>query len=133
MKKLLNIIGPGLLVAATGVGAGDLATSAFAGSKLGVAVLWAVIAGAILKFVITEGLTRWQLATGQTLLEGMATHLGRPIQYVFLVYLLLWSFAVGLALISASGVATHALFPIFANAAFTPWPSAAFTAGGRFL
>ena len=40
--NLLTIVGPGMLVAATGVGAGDLATGAFTGSKLGVAVLWAV-------------------------------------------------------------------------------------------
>ena len=45
----LKIIGPGLLIAATGVGAGDLAGGAFAGSKLGVAVLWAVLLGAFFK------------------------------------------------------------------------------------
>ena len=37
--RLLTIIGPGVLVATTGVGAGDPATGAFTGSKLGVAVL----------------------------------------------------------------------------------------------
>ena len=42
-------LGPGLLVAATGVGAGDLATAAFTGSHLGPAVLWAVLVGAALK------------------------------------------------------------------------------------
>jgi len=42
----LAILGPGILVAATGVGAGDLATGALAGSKLGPAVLWAVVVGA---------------------------------------------------------------------------------------
>lgn len=67
---LLAVIGPGLLVAATGVGAGDLATGAFTGNKLGVAVLWAVALGAFIKFVLNEGLARWQLATGQTVLEG---------------------------------------------------------------
>ena len=45
-KKLLAVIGPGILVAATGIGAGDLATSAFAGSALGLTVLWAVVLGA---------------------------------------------------------------------------------------
>ena len=44
--RLLAVIGPGILVAATGVGAGDLATGALAGGKLGVAVLWAVLIGA---------------------------------------------------------------------------------------
>ncbi len=44
-KKWLSILGPGILVAATGVGAGDLATAAFTGSRLGLACLWAVVLG----------------------------------------------------------------------------------------
>ena len=100
-------------MAATGVGAGDLATGAITGSKLGVVVLWAVVVGAILKFVLTEGLTRWQLATDQTLLEGCVTHFGGIFQLLFLAYLLLWSFFVGSALMSACGVAAHAILPLF--------------------
>ena len=69
-KNLLVIVGPGLLVAATGVGAGDLATASLSGSFLGTAILWAAVLGAFLKFVVTEGLARWQLATGDTLIEG---------------------------------------------------------------
>ena len=83
-KNLLTIIGPGILVAATGVGAGDLATATFTGTKLGLAILWAVVLGAFFKFVLNEGLTRWQLATGDTLLEGASNCLGRPAQYSFL-------------------------------------------------
>jgi Mn2+/Fe2+ NRAMP family transporter len=45
--RLLSMIGPGILVAATGVGAGDLSGAGFAGSQLGVAVLWAVLVGAV--------------------------------------------------------------------------------------
>lgn len=104
---LFAMIGPGLLVAATGVGAGDLATGAFTGAKLGVAVLWAVVIGAFIKYVLNEGLARWQLATGTTLLEGAARHFGRRTMCVFLAYLCLWSFCVGSALMSACGVAAH--------------------------
>ena len=111
-NNLLAMIGPGVLVAATGVGAGDLATAAFAGTKLGVAILWAVVLGAFFKFILTEGLTRWQLATGDTLLEGAMSHLGRPAQYGFLGYLLVWSFLVAAALMSACGVAAQAIFPV---------------------
>lgn len=115
VEAMFATIGPGILVAATGVGAGDLATGAFTGNKLGVAVLWAVLVGAFLKFVINEGLARWQLATNETLLEGAIHRLGRPVQYVFLPYLLLWSFFVGAALMSACGVAMHAMAPVFEN------------------
>lgn len=117
MKRFLTIIGPGLLVAATGIGAGDLATAGFAGSYLGTAILWAVVVGALLKFVITEGLARWQLATGTTLLEGVVTRMGKPAGWVFMAYLLLWSFFVGSALMSACGVTFHALVPVFEDAA----------------
>lgn len=111
MRRPLAIIGPGLLVAATGVGAGDLASAGFAGSKLGYAILWAVLLGAFLKFMLTEGLARWQIATGSTLLEGICLRLGPVARLVFILYLLPWTFFVGAALISACGVATHAMLP----------------------
>lgn len=115
-RKTLRILGPGLLVAATGVGAGDLATAAFTGNRLGTAVLWVVVLGAFLKFVLNEGLTRWQLATGRTLLEGVVDHLGRPAAWLFLVYFVAWSYMVAAALMSACGVVAHAMVPVFAQA-----------------
>jgi Mn2+/Fe2+ NRAMP family transporter len=115
-RGLLATLGPGILVAATGVGVGDIAGAGFAGSRLGYAVAWAAVAGAFVKFVVNEGLARWQLATGQTLLEGAVVRFGRPVQWLFLAYLLVWSWAVGSALISASGVAGHALLPVFDHA-----------------
>lgn len=111
--NLLRLVGPGLLVAATGVGAGDLATGAFSGAQLGLAVLWAVVIGAFLKFVLTEGLARWQIATGETLLKGAVTRLGPVVKFGFGIYLVGWSFFVGAALISACGVTAHALVPVF--------------------
>ena len=53
-KKIFTVVGPGILVAATGVGAGDLATATFTGTKLGVAVLWVVLLGAFFKFILNE-------------------------------------------------------------------------------
>src|SRR5262245_25405289 len=108
----LAIIGPGMIVAATGVGAGDLATGAFTGSKLGTSVLWAVVLGVTLKFAVNEGLARWQLMTGTTLLEGVARHLGRPVITIFLTYLIFWTFFVASALMNASGVAMNAVLPL---------------------
>ncbi|MFG0329787.1 MAG: Nramp family divalent metal transporter [Phycisphaerales bacterium] len=111
VTRALAIISPGLVVAATGVGAGDLATAGFAGAKLGVGLVWAVALGAFLKFVLNEGLARWQLATGETILTGAMTRLGPVVSILFLIYFLPWSFVVGAALISATGVTAAAMAP----------------------
>lgn len=113
MRRALAAIGPGMLVAATGVGAGDLATAGFAGSRLGLAIAWAVVLGAALKWLLNEGLARHQLATGRTILETSLSRGGRIAQALFGAYLLLFAWFVGRALMSAAGVATHALVPVF--------------------
>lgn len=110
------LLGPGLLLAATGVGGGDLATASFVGGVLGTTVLWAVAVGAFMKFVVTEGLARWQLATGETLIEGVVKRAGPVAVWIFLPYFLLWSFFVGSAQMSANGVTLHALLPLFDDA-----------------
>lgn len=115
-RHALAVLGPGILIAATGVGAGDLATAAFSGSRLGTAILWAVLVGALLKFALTEGLARWQLGSGETLLEGTVRHLGRGVGIAFLIYLLPWTFLVSAALMSACGAAAHAIVPWTADA-----------------
>ena len=66
----LKLIGPGLVVAATGVGAGDMVTSLAAGTQFGTILIWTIILGAVLKFALTEGLGRWYMATRTTILEG---------------------------------------------------------------
>lgn len=108
----LSILTPGILVATTGVGAGDLLTASIAGSKAGVAILWAALVGSFMKWTLNEGLARWQMATDTTLLEGWVTRLGRWIQWVFLVYFVMWSFFVGGALVTACGVAASSILPV---------------------
>ncbi len=102
----------GFIVAATGVGAGDLLTASLAGSAVGVSILWAAWVGAWLKFVLNEGLARWQMATGQSILEGWFCHLPRFFPWLFFVYFFLWAFYVGGALINACGVAGVGFFSL---------------------
>lgn len=116
--QALRQVGPGLVIAATGLGAGDIVAGSAAGSRFGYAVVWAAAAGAFVKFVLNEGLARWQLATGTTLIEGWVERLGRWVQFYFLAYLVLWSFIVGGALISACGLAAHAMAPALSVAAW---------------
>jgi len=111
-KSWLAIIGPGILVAATGVGAGDLLTASIAGSRVGLAILWAALIGSFMKWTLNEGIARWQMATGTTLLEGWVNRLGGWIEWIFIPYFLMWSFFVGGALISGCGVAASSLIPL---------------------
>ena len=71
----------------------------------------------MIKYILNEGLTRWQLATGTTILEGTAKHISQPVQWLFLGYLFVWSYLVAMALMSACGVAALAIFPFFEDAA----------------
>ncbi|MEM6769131.1 MAG: Nramp family divalent metal transporter [Bacteroidota bacterium] len=102
----------GLLVAATGVGAGDLVLSALGGARYGLVLLWAIPIGAVLKYALNEGLAKWELATGTTLLEGWVEKLPRAIPLYFGVYLVFWSFLVAGTLISYTGLAANTILPL---------------------
>ena len=115
MNKYIKIIGPGLLVAATGVGAGDLATSALAGSHIGLTAISAIVIGGVIKYFLNEGIARWQFHTSTTLLDGALSSFCKAISWMFLIYLIIWSYTVGVALISASGASFYAILPIFEN------------------
>ncbi|MEO7158896.1 MAG: Nramp family divalent metal transporter, partial [Vicinamibacterales bacterium] len=99
-----KLAGPGLVVAATGIGSGDVVSATVGGARYGVVLLWAIAAGAFFKFVLSEGIARWQLATGTTALEGWADHLPPWVKFYFGAYLLLWTVAVSAALTNATGL-----------------------------
>ncbi len=111
MAVSLRKIGPGIVIAATGLGAGDLIAASVAGARYDYALLWAALLGAILKFALTEGLARWQLNTGTSLLEGWRQRLPALVSWYFFAYLIVWTVVVAAALMAACGLATHALFP----------------------
>jgi Mn2+/Fe2+ NRAMP family transporter len=106
----LKYLGPGLIVAATGVGAGDMVSSLSAGTQFGTTLVWVIVLGAILKFVLTEGMGRWYMATGTTILEGWRS-LGLWATLYFGIYLLIVTFMFGAAGASAPALATTAMFP----------------------
>jgi Mn2+/Fe2+ NRAMP family transporter len=99
-----KLAGPGLVVAATGIGSGDVVSATVGGARYGVVLLWAIAAGAFFKFVLQEGIARWQLATGKTALEGWADHLPAWVKWYFAVYLVLWTVAVSASLTNATGL-----------------------------
>jgi Mn2+/Fe2+ NRAMP family transporter len=104
-------LGPGLLLAATGVGVGDMVSATIAGAQYGLTLVWALVLGVAVKFAVTEGGARWQLATNTTLLEGWRDHLPRALVLAFFLYFIVWSYMVSSALVAASALVPAAVMP----------------------
>ena len=98
-------MGPGLLVAAAGIGAGDIVSATMASASHGLTLLWVVVLAAFLKGVLNEGIARWQLATDLTAIEGWALYLPWWARWAFAAYLIIWTVSVSAALTSACGLA----------------------------
>jgi Mn2+/Fe2+ NRAMP family transporter len=105
-----KLIGPGIVAAATGVGAGDLVATLIAGSRFGYALLWAAVIGCIVKIALAEGSARYHLATGSTMLEGWRS-LGKWTSWYFGIYIMIWGFVYGATAMSATALPLAALFP----------------------
>jgi Mn2+/Fe2+ NRAMP family transporter len=94
----LRYAGPGIVIAVTGVGAGDMVSSLVARAGFGMVLLWAVVLGAILKYFLTEGIGRWYMASGHII-------------WYFVVYLFIVTFIFGAAVTSTAALAVDAAFP----------------------
>ncbi|MGK7377083.1 Nramp family divalent metal transporter [Planococcus sp. 1R117A] len=111
LKEKAKMVGPGFVTAATGVGTGDLIAALVAGAAFGMTLGWAILLGSLFKFYFTEGMGRWQLATGKTILEGWHS-LGKWATGYFGVYSIIWGFSYGAAAMSTSALMMVTMFPI---------------------
>jgi Mn2+/Fe2+ NRAMP family transporter len=122
-RRRWSLIGPGIVVAATGVGAGDLVATLIAGSRFGYALLWAAILGTFLKIALAEAVGRWTLAGERTIFDGWSSlgggfrvgKLGGLINWAglyFGVYVVLWGFVYGAAAMTATALPLATLFPV---------------------
>ncbi len=132
----VKLIGPGLIVAATGIGAGDVVSATVGGARYGEILLWGILLGAFFKYVLNEGVARFQLATGLTAIEGWARYLPVWVRVYFGAYLVLWTVAVTAALANACGLGisnlTFGAVPQSWGAALHSLAGAAFVLLGGF-
>ena len=110
LRGKLKLVGPGFVIAATGVGAGDMVTSLVAGTQFGATFIWAIILGVLIKLALVEGMGRWYMATGQTIVQGWHS-ISRWASGYFVVFLFIVMFFYGAAITSASALAVNAMFP----------------------
>lgn len=68
-------------------GRADLIAAAVAGRQFGLALLWVVVVVALCKWLLNEGIARWHLATGESVIVAWATRLHRLVFWRLSYYL----------------------------------------------
>ncbi|MDX3619579.1 Nramp family divalent metal transporter, partial [Streptomyces europaeiscabiei] len=105
------LLGPGLVLAAASVGAGDMVTSLAGAAGYGMALMWAIVIGVVLKYALTEAVGRLYLATGQTVIASLKSA-ARWLPAAFMLFVLVIGLLYGAALSSVASLALSTLFPV---------------------
>jgi Mn2+/Fe2+ NRAMP family transporter len=71
LAQALRRIGPGMILAASIVGSGELVATTTLGAQAGYAALWVILLSCFLKPVVQAELGRYTIASGETGLEGL--------------------------------------------------------------
>ena len=81
-RQYVRAMGPGLVVALTWLGAGDLVDSSVAGGGYGYALMWAMAAALLVRFIFVSIIAKYQLCNqhGESVMAGLKRlHPGMPI------------------------------------------------------
>lgn len=89
LKAIAFKIGPGLIIAANIVGSGELIMSTKAGAEAGIALLWLILIGCVIKVFVQLELGRFTISHGETTLKALNRIPGPVVGKVNWV-LLLW-------------------------------------------
>lgn len=111
IRDALKSMGPGVVMAATGIGASDFFSSIWAGSSVGSSILWSVVFGVVLKYYLTEGIARRQIVTGESFVHLWMSRGPRALRLFLAAYFALWAVCVFSMLMGATGLAASQLLP----------------------
>lgn len=106
----LTYLGPGLVLAAASVGAGDMITSISGAALYGMGLLWVAALGLLIKFGITEAVGRHYIASGATIVAGART-VASWLPHLLFVFFLIVALVYGAGLSSVAALALSTLFP----------------------
>lgn len=115
----LRLIGPGIVLALASVGASDMITTMNSGAEYGLALIWVFTVGIILKFVLSEAVSRLQMSDDRSLQSHLTSFGGRLFPSLFLVAELLVGLFFGAGVIAVTTNILQALFPVLPF-----WPTA---------
>lgn len=107
----IRALGPGMVLAVTSVGAGDMVTTLNGSSAFGMALVWTIVIGVLIKFALTECVGRLQLSSRRTMLAQMADISGPVLPVVFLLFMVVIGLFYGAGLSSVAALAVVELVP----------------------
>jgi Mn2+/Fe2+ NRAMP family transporter len=70
---ILKSLGPGLIIAGSIVGSGELIATTSTGAEAGFSLLWLIIIGCVIKVFVQVELGRFTIVTGTTTISGLAS------------------------------------------------------------
>jgi manganese transport protein len=118
LGSALRRIGPGIVLASSIVGSGEVIATTTLGAQVGYAALWIVLVSCAIKPVVQAELGRYTIVTGYTGLEGFNSVPGPRAGVGWLVWA--WAITVTLTLLQIGGMyggvaqVLHALIPAIA-------------------
>src|SRR6266850_640511 len=70
LSNTMRRIGPGIILAASIVGSGELIATTTLGAQVGYTALWVIVLSCLIKPIVQEEMGRYTIATGETGLAG---------------------------------------------------------------
>ncbi len=95
IKKWLNNIGPGTLIAAAFIGPGTITVCTIAGEAHGVSLLWAMLLSIIITVVLQEMAARVGLVSGKGLAAVLKTSISHKVLKYFILALVIAAIFIG--------------------------------------
>ncbi|MFK7849115.1 MAG: Nramp family divalent metal transporter [Rhodothermales bacterium] len=78
VPKKLSQYGPALFMIGATIGTGSVSSLVVAGAEHGTSLLWALIPSCLFYWALVSAMSRLTIASGQTFVAAVTTHIGRP-------------------------------------------------------
>lgn len=119
---ILRKIGPGVVLAASIVGSGELIVTTALGAQVGYTLMWLIVLSCLIKSVVQSFLGRYSIATGETSLEAVNRVPGLRIMVSWVVWL--WAIMVIITLFQITGMfigVSQVMNIVFTSIPVTAW------------
>lgn len=100
--SIFKLIGPGLILASSIVGSGELIATTVLGAEMGYTLLWLILVSCVIKVVVQNELGRYAIGTGKTTLEAFDTVPGPRFRVSWVVWC--WFLMVMFTLMQVGGM-----------------------------